>query len=225
MGNVLKNIKCKIAENLSAILELRSTRKQKVDGSYVTDGDLLVQNLVIGAVKAEFPYCAIISEEHGNSDFDESARDIFVVDPIDGTENFTSGFPEWGVSVSHYRDRVHLESLLYCPEMNLAVQTGDQIYRFQSRVHGLSSSLSMDDLLRVAIGHEYRILGCCVYNMISVLRGSFCSFENPKGANTWDILAGLNLALEHDLNVSVNGEKYHGEYLSHSKKYCFKVEG
>ena len=167
----------------------------------------------------------IISEELKNLDVDVNARDVFVVDPIDGTENFTSGFVEWGVSIAHYRNGAHFESLLFCPERNLFIQTGDTIKRHQSRVRGLSSSLVMEDLINATQGYEYRILGCCVYNMMCVLRGSFCSFENPKGANSWDILAGLNLALEHGLKVTVNDEEYHGEYLPHTQKYRFKVEG
>ena len=29
---------------------------------------------------------------------------------------------------------------------------------------------------------EYRVTGCAVYNLINVIRGSFCRFVNPKGA-------------------------------------------
>ncbi|GAB5560420.1 MAG: hypothetical protein SynsKO_20670 [Synoicihabitans sp.] len=222
---VYNKIKSSILTNLTRITELRATREQKLDNSYVTKGDLLVQQLVINAIAAEFNDFKIISEELKNLAVDLNARDVFVVDPIDGTENFTSGFVEWGVSISHYRNGAHFESLLFCPEMNLAVQTGDTIKRHQSRVRGLSSSLVMEDLINATQGYEYRILGCCVYNMMCVLRGSFCSFENPKGANSWDILAGLNLALEHDLKVTVNDKEYHGEYLPHTQKYRFKVEG
>jgi len=67
------------------------------------------------------------------------------------------------------------------------------------------------------------MIGCCVVNMMSVIRGSYLSFENPKGANSWDILAGINLALEHGLYVVVNGKPYTGEYLPAAGKYTFKV--
>jgi fructose-1,6-bisphosphatase/inositol monophosphatase family enzyme len=102
--------------------------------------------------------------------------------------------------------------------------TGDKCEKFVSRIRGLSSSLTKEDLLAATSGYEYRVLGCCVYNMLNVIRGSFHSFENPKGANSWDILAGLNLALEHGLAVTVEGNKYAGEYLPADQKYRFKVE-
>jgi len=149
---------------------------------------------------------------------------VAVVDPIDGTENFTSGLPEWGISISCYANGAHIGSLIGCPEMNVWLRTGMPIEQFTSRIAGLSSSLSKEDLLKATQGYEYRVLGCCVYNMINVIRGSFYSFENPKGANSWDILAGLNLALEHNLNVTVEGKEYAGEYLSPDRKYRFKIE-
>jgi|TARA_B110001469_G_scaffold64138_1_gene61392 fructose-1,6-bisphosphatase/inositol monophosphatase family enzyme len=222
---IFNKITAEVLKQLTQVQQLRATRVQKSDGSYVTKGDLLVQEIVIDVITAELDDFQIISEELKNLDVDVHARDVFVVDPIDGTENFTSGFVEWGVSIAHYRDGSHFASLLLCPEMNLSIQTGDTFERHQSRVRGLSSSLSMEDLINATQGYEYRILGCCVYNMMCVLRGSFCSFENPKGANSWDILAGLNLALEHGLKVIVNDEEYHGEYLPHTQKYRFKVEG
>lgn len=220
-----KLIKSRIAERIDDILNLRATRKQKPDDSYVTEGDLLVEEIVMQSIATVYPHAIVISEELKNEDVSLEASDIFVVDPIDGTENFTSGFVEWGVSIAHYQNGKHHASLLYCPEMSLSIQTGDAVVRHQSRVRGLSSSLSMEDLVNMTQGYEYRILGCCVYNMMCVIRGSFCSFENPKGASSWDILAGLNLALEHGLNVIVNDKKYTGEYLPHTTKYRFKVEG
>ena len=54
--------------------------------------------------------------------------------------------------------------------------------------------------------------------------GSFLPFENPKGANSWGILGGLNLAVEHGLRVEVEGRTYAGEYLEPTRKYRFKVE-
>ena len=218
-------IKTNIGKQLGEVLDLRATRSEKEDGSYVTQGDLLVQRIVIEAIRSEYPGSTIVSEELKNENVQISADNLFVVDPIDGTENFTSGFPEWGVSISHYHGGEHHASMLLCPELDKMIQTGDSIFRFQSRVRGLSSSLSMDELVAATQGYEYRILGCCVYNMINVIRGSFCSFENPKGANSWDILAGLNIALEHGLTATVNDKKYYGEYLPHTRKYRFKIEG
>jgi fructose-1,6-bisphosphatase/inositol monophosphatase family enzyme len=170
------------------------------------------------------PQAAIVSEELDNdSRLAERLGHTVVIDPIDGTENYTSGLPEWGISVSIYKQSRHACSLLLCPELNLSFATGMHIERAESRIRGLSSSLSKADVAALPEGFEFRILGCCVYNMINVVRGSFQSFENPRGARSWDILAGLNICLEHGLDVTVEGEKYAGQYLEPDKKYRFRI--
>jgi fructose-1,6-bisphosphatase/inositol monophosphatase family enzyme len=220
---VLNTIEGRIMADIPQIVGLRDQRRMKTDLSFVTEGDLRINAIIAETVLEAFENITIISEEVALSGEEELKGYVVVVDPIDGTENFTSGLPEWGVSVSCFYEGKHIGSLLGCPEMNLWIKTGDNLPRYFSRIRGLSSSLQMDDLVKATQGHEYRILGCCVYNMINAIRGSFLSFENPKGAHSWDILGGLNIALEHNLKVIVNDEEYSGEYLPADKKYRFRV--
>lgn len=223
--SALDDMRVEIAKELGSVLSERESRVTKPDGSYVTRGDLRMQELVVSSLRNALPGLVVISEEMENKPFGDESPDgiIAVIDPIDGTENFTSGLPEWGVSVAVFAEGRHAASLLGCPQMDIWLSSDQTLRRFQSRIHGLSSSLSKDELLSATSGYEYRILGCCVYNMINVIRGSFCSFENPKGANSWDILAGLNIALEHGLKVTVEGNNYAGEYLPADQKYRFKI--
>jgi myo-inositol-1(or 4)-monophosphatase len=195
----------------------------KADLSFVTEGDMLINRIIEASAKEAGSDIIVVSEEHLNHEVQDTRGSIVVVDPIDGTENFTSGLPMWGISVSCFHDGIHCGSLLGCPEMNMWLKSGDSITRFFSRIRGLSSSLNKHELIEATQGHEYRILGCCVYNMMNVIRGSFLSFENPKGAHSWDILGGLNLALEHNLEVIVNDKKYTGEYLQANQKYRFRI--
>ncbi len=212
-------------ELLQDVLALRNTPSAKADGSFVTQGDLLVQETIIGLAKEHLTPVFVVSEELEltGSGIPEG-HTVIVVDPIDGTENFTSGLPEWGVSIACYRNGRHLGSLLGAPEMGHWLRTGDRIQRFVSRIRGLSSSLSREQISAVGVGPEYRMIGCCAVNMMAVVRGSYLTFENPKGANSWDILAGINLALEHGLRVEIEGRTYAGEYLEPGHKYRFKIE-
>ena len=127
------------------------------------------------------------------------------------------------MSVCVYKNLQHVESMLALPELNEYIITGDTFMPFESRIYGLSSSFNKEDLLQLEEGYEYRIIGCCVYNMLNVVKGAYKVFENPKGAWIWDIIPGLNLALENNLNVNVNGKEYHGELLEPNKKYRFRI--
>lgn len=214
-----------IYENLDDILKLRGDKTLKTDGSYVTKGDLLCQSIVLNYVQSLPDNLEIISEEINLSNFSyDEGKDYIVIDPIDGTENFTSGLKEWGISISIFKHDKHNESMIMLPELNICIVTGEMLPKYHSRIHGLSSSLSQQHFHNLKDGYEYRIIGCCVYNMYYVITGSFSTFENPKGAHVWDILAGLNLAIERGLDVLVDGKRYNGEFLHPTKKYCFKIK-
>lgn len=213
-----------IAAQLPEIHDLRRNRREKTDRSYVTDADLLIQDIVADFSSASLPTHTLISEEQDNSGIDYARQNSFiVVDPLDGTENFASGLKEWGVGISVYTDYVHQESAIFLPDLDEVLITGQKTEIFNSRIHGLSSSLQKKDLNYIEDGFEYRIMGCSMYNMFNAIRGSYRLFENVKGVNAWDILPGINLALEHGCEVHVNSEKYDGRFLRPDQKYRVKV--
>jgi fructose-1,6-bisphosphatase/inositol monophosphatase family enzyme len=106
--------------------------------------------------------------------------------------------------------------MIALPELDIYLKTGDTVPNYESRIYGISSSLLKEDLLNLEEGFEYRIMGCSMYNMYNVISGSYAIFQNPKGAHSWDILPGLNLAVENRI--------YNGEFLQPNKKYRFRVE-
>ncbi|OIN58801.1 inositol monophosphatase family protein [Arsenicibacter rosenii] len=217
-------IKELLKENLSKILEYRKNPVKKTDGSYVSEGDLYTEMLIKNLLADEYPDFKLVSEETPEINIENiKQKEVLILDPIDGTENYISGLKEWGVAVCHYKDGKHQESMLALPELNCYLSTGDKIKKYDSRICGISSSLTKSDLLNLEEGYEYRIIGCCVYNMYNVITGSFYSFQNNKGAYIWDIIPGLNIAVENGLNVTVENEQYNGELLEPNKKYRFKI--
>lgn len=224
--NICKEIYTIIGEHIEEILSLRSTRMLKSDGTFVSRGDYLCEKLVFDFISANVPNCLVISEE---SSVDISQIDnydwVVIVDPIDGTENFVSGLKEWGVGVSVYKQGQHHQSMIALPELDVCLCSGDKLERFyDSRICGLSSYMTPKDFEVLGKGFEFRIMGCCMYNMYNVIRGSYAQFQHLKGAYSWDILPGLNLALEHGLNVEVEGKSYKGEFLRPGVKYRFVVK-
>lgn len=224
--NICEQLVEKIRENIPEILSLRDQFSMKDDESYVSKGDLLIQSIVFELVNRELPDYELISEEFapfGGRDWDDEGSYV-VLDPIDGTENFVSGLLEWGVGISVYTQGRHEQSCIYLPELEVVQITGMPVLKFSSRVYGLSSSLSKLDLQDLPEnGVEYRIIGCSMYNTLAAVKGSFAVFENVNGVNCWDILPGLNLALEHGCKVLVDGEPYAGEMLFPVKKYKIKI--
>jgi myo-inositol-1(or 4)-monophosphatase len=225
MASICEDIKVIIQNNLAEILTLRNTKIKKEDDSYVSKGDLLCESLVKNYIKENCPDYALVSEESPEENVaNYKAEKVIIIDPIDGTENYVSGLKEWGVAVCVYIGGKHVQSMLALPELNCYMVTGDTFERYESRIAGISSSLTKEELLKLEPGFEYRIIGCAVYNMYNVVTGAFYSFENPKGAKVWDIIPGLNLALENGLSVIVNNKEYYGELLAPDQKYTFRIQ-
>lgn len=215
-----------IKANLETVLKLRNTKKKKEDDSYVSEGDLLLDKICMDYINRTYSSVQIITEEtYSTGEVDlNSFEYTAVVDPIDGTENFVSGLMEWGVGVCIYKGSQFEEALIALPELNHYLLSDSLVFeKFDSRIYGISSSLTKEDLLNLEPGFEYRIIGCCMYNMFNVVTGRYKTFQNPKGARCWDILPGLNMAHKLGLDVTVNNKKYNGEFLQPAEKYRFKI--
>jgi len=215
----------RVRETVVEVLALRDQYEEKADGSFVSKGDLLVQELVFDYLQQFLPHFQLLSEELApfvEAELDPAGAYV-VLDPIDGTENFISGLREWGVGISIFAAGQHLASGIYLPELDEQLVTGDIVRTFRSRIVGLSSSLTKDDLSRQPTGYEYRVIGCSMYNMLAAIRGSFERFENVRGVHAWDVLPGLNLALEQGCSAYVDELPYRGELLLPVRKYRVRL--
>ncbi|MGO3354980.1 MAG: inositol monophosphatase family protein [Halomonas sp.] len=209
-----------IYRNMPKIEEGRFDIEIKPDGSPVTQSDVYVENLVKHYVEEKFPDVTFVGEENFSELISTVPEGYYaILDPIDGTENFCSGLKEWGVSFTLWYGNQHLGSLLFLPELGEHLMTGDMLTPIHSRIRGFSSSMCDEILEGMRSTQESRLMGCAVYNLYNVIRGSFARFTNPRGAYSWDLLPGLMLAREHNCDIEVEGKPYHGEFLEPGRKY------
>ena len=209
-----------VNELMPSVLDLRYTISYKADGSPVTKADIYLENKILELVSLRIAGCKTICEESFSGSGVQARGSLVIIDPIDGTENFCSGLKEWGVSIGVWHDGRHLGSMLHMPELGETIISGQPVSKVsRSRITGFSSSYTEAIGEGIRDAEEYRVTGCAVYNLINVIRGSFCRFVNPKGAYVWDLLPGLMLALEHGCEVILDGEPFHGQFLDPTKKY------
>ena len=76
----------------------------KPDGSLVTAADLAAQTHLTEALARAFPGIPVLGEEMSESAqadlLAEAERDVWVLDPLDGTSNYASGFPGFSISLA-----------------------------------------------------------------------------------------------------------------------------
>lgn len=64
----------------------------------VTAADFESERIIIGHIQNEFPEHSIRTEEAGH--VKEGSRYEWIIDPVDGTVNFSRGIPLWGISIA-----------------------------------------------------------------------------------------------------------------------------
>jgi len=224
--NLCREIYDLVCANLDEILSLRNTAVFKEDNTPVSKGDLLCQKLIADYIQKHLDSCLIISEEIQNDvDHISDYEYVVTIDPIDGTENFISGMPEWGFGVSIYKDMKHFQSIIALPQMGICLCSGDKIERHEgSRIVALSSHIVPDEVSSIKDGEQCRVTGCSMYSMYCVITGSFKRYIHFYGSYSWDILPGLNIALGIGMRVTLEGKPYKGEFLLPNVRYQFCVE-
>lgn len=191
----------------------------KEDLSVVTEADLSADQLITAAIQQNYPEDAIISEEL-QPKIGRVNSAVWVVDPLDGTTNFSLGFPIWGVSIARVVNGWPEIGVAYFPFLGElysaergagAFMNGDQIHS-KPPVPGQPTSFfscctRTHQHYDVSIRYKTRILGSACYTLCAVARGmAVVGFEaTPK---IWDISAGWLIALESGAAVeTVDGSQ------------------
>jgi myo-inositol-1(or 4)-monophosphatase len=79
----------------------------------VTEADLAAEKLIISRITEAFPGHTILAEETAASA--EAAEDMWVIDPLDGTNNFAHSFPFFCVSIAYCRSGEPVVGVVYDP--------------------------------------------------------------------------------------------------------------
>lgn len=79
----------------------------------VTQADLLSNDILVTAIKKQYPSHGIISEETG--EYQAQAEYLWIIDPLDGTLNFSTHVPNFGVMVALAKNKRVKLAAIYCP--------------------------------------------------------------------------------------------------------------
>ncbi|WP_112310396.1 histidinol-phosphatase [Pseudogemmobacter bohemicus] len=91
------------------------TIEVKTDQSPVTEADRAVETVLRDRIRAAFPGHAILGEEFGLEG--RSDAPVWVVDPIDGTRSFITGWPIWGTLMSMAEEGRSRLGVLHMPAL------------------------------------------------------------------------------------------------------------
>lgn len=183
-----------------------ATAEQKADGSLVTEYDKWADKELSDRIRTTFPDHGVLSEEaeHTFPDTDW----CWIIDPIDGTTNFTRGVPLWGISLGLLYKGTPVFGHVHIPPINehfYGFWPGESALDMPSGafVNDKPISTAPDDpsgshffslcarsikVLQNPFPCKIRMLGVATYNLLTVASGvSLGAVEaTPK---IWDIAA------------------------------------
>lgn len=193
----------------------------------VTDADFAAQALITQGLRQEFPHHGFWAEEE-NSELPTAGPVRWMVDPVDGTSNYSRGIPNFCVSIAAAVDEKVVVGVIYDPmsdELFSAVLGGG------CTVNGRPVTVSQTDTLaEAAIAIDYgrrkvvrkraiaamlsfvhevrniRSIGSAALTLAWVAAGrldAYLSFE----LGAWDIAAGTLMIQEAGGQVSTVEEK------------------
>jgi myo-inositol-1(or 4)-monophosphatase len=179
---------------------------EKADGSLVTQSDEWADREIRSSLAQAFPTHAILSEEaeHGFTD----AEWTWIIDPLDGTTNFTRGIPLWGIAIGLLYRGEPVFGYVYFPSVNQtfygywAGKTGLELpvgaYLNDRPIHVSPDTPSSNHFFSLCARSlqiwqpgfpcKIRLLGVSTYNFLAVAAGtSLGGVEaTPK---IWDLAA------------------------------------
>lgn len=82
----------------------------------VTAADKAAERIIIGHINESYPDHSILSEESGSTARDSRVR--WVIDPLDGTTNFSEGLPLFSVSIAAEIDGSAAIGVVYAPRLD-----------------------------------------------------------------------------------------------------------
>ena len=90
----------------------------KTDGSFVTLADQKIEDYITSKIIQFDPNHAILGEERGQKNNDNDNDYIWIIDPIDATNNYLKGIPIWATLISCiYRNEV-ISTIVSAPAMD-----------------------------------------------------------------------------------------------------------
>src|SRR4030042_2149883 len=78
-------------------------KDEKGRQSFLTEFDTISEKMINEFVSKHYPDHSLLGEESGNTV--RNPEIYWIVDPIDGTTNFTIGYPFWGISIGIWMNK------------------------------------------------------------------------------------------------------------------------
>lgn len=154
------NVATKAAREAGKIInrasqDVGSLKIQSKDyNDFVSEVDRAAEQAIISILSDAYPDHGFLGEESGKTN--ETAENLWIIDPLDGTTNFLHNFPQYCVSIALQQKGVLTQALVYDPVHNdlFTATRGSGAFLNDKRIRVSNRSKLQDSL--IATGFPFR---------------------------------------------------------------------
>ncbi len=190
---------------------INTIKSKSTEGDLVTNADLETEEFVISFLKDKTPSFGIYAEESGATGPEDGF--VWCIDPLDGTTNYTHGFPFFGCSIALIWNNKPILGSISLPyfDQTFWAAPGIGSYCNENEIHVSSTRKLKESLLASGFAYdrhnvvdnnyaEYcslthktrgvRRAGAAAIDLAFVANGIFDGYWE-RGLSAWDIAAGI----------------------------------
>ncbi len=208
------NIMIKAAERASKVLirdfgEVENLQVSvKGPSDFVSNADTKAEKIIIEELSKSRKNFSIISEETGIIEKSDK-KNLWVVDPIDGTNNFLHGVPHFAISIAHKYENEIISGIIFDPIKNeiFYAEKNNGAYFNNHRIrvskkNNLNECLFGTNILGTTkTDLNMRVTGSAALDLAYVGAGRLDGFFQ-NDLKLWDIASGIVIVKEAGGKVS-----------------------
>lgn len=217
-ANVTDEVKAIAQGIFNQVIAGRQNMSRKQDGSLVTETDLALQQAISNKLLAHFPNIPVLGEEMSEIEQNSvlATGTCWLLDPLDGTSNFSHGIPVYAVSLALLVEGEVVAGMVYDPNRNecFSAQRGKGaklnnqplINSIEEHSNNLKHAMAIIDTKRLttrlaqAISsehpyHSQRSFGSVAIDWCWLAAGRVQTYLHGK-QKLWDFAAGALIAEE-----------------------------
>jgi 3'(2'), 5'-bisphosphate nucleotidase len=171
-------------------------------------GDAVSQAVLSQALQCQRPADAVLSEEgQDNIGRLDSAR-VWIIDPVDGTREYSEGREDWAVHVALVVEGAPTASVVALPQLNRLFSSAEPWVVPDVPVGPLRIAVSRTRPPEVAgrvaerLAGELVPMGSAGFKAMAVVRGAVDAYLHAGGQYEWDSAAPVGVARAHGLHAS-----------------------
>ncbi len=197
----------RLASEAGALLHALQRSEQLTGKALGAEGDMIANAFLMKALRELRPDDALLSEEETDNALRLSAKRVWIIDPLDGTREYSEGRSDWAVHVALAIEGIATVGAVALPGLELTLSSGapppletinQPLKMVVSRTRPAVEALVVAE----ALGAALLPMGSAGAKAMAVVRGDADIYLHSGGQYEWDNCAPVAVALAAGLHVS-----------------------